>query len=164
MSQMLVRTATETDVETIRDLTREAYRKWVSILGREPLPMTANYSYSLAKHRFDLIFIDTDLAAVIETVPDEGYLLIENVAVRPSYQRRGLGTQLINLAEEIACNSHFIGLRLYTNKRFVPNIAFYERLGFERQYECQINGDTLVYMTRLCSTDRSRHGRSVTLR
>ena len=37
-----VRRATAADVANVRALTRSAYAKWVSLIGREPMPMTAD--------------------------------------------------------------------------------------------------------------------------
>ncbi|HTS92615.1 MAG TPA: hypothetical protein VMG55_11480 [Stellaceae bacterium] len=39
-----VRRGREGDAEAIRALTREAYAKWVDVIGREPLPMQIDYS------------------------------------------------------------------------------------------------------------------------
>jgi hypothetical protein len=75
----------------IRVLTREAYAKWVPLIGREPLPMLADYAEAVQKHRIDLLYLAGDLAALIEMIPQTGHLLIENVAVSPAFQRRGGG-------------------------------------------------------------------------
>ena len=42
------------DAAAIRELTREAYAKWLPVIGREPKPMTADYEEAVRKHRFDL--------------------------------------------------------------------------------------------------------------
>ncbi len=64
----------------MRDLTRRAYARWVPVLGREPAPMTADDGAALRHHRIDLLTVDGDWAGLIETVPVEGHLLVENVA------------------------------------------------------------------------------------
>jgi len=50
-----LRTADEADVDAIRTLTREAYAKWVPVIGREPLPMRVDYAAAIKEHRFDLL-------------------------------------------------------------------------------------------------------------
>ena len=61
MSQEIeLRQARKEDADAIRSLTRDAYAKWVPIIGREPLPMSANYNEALEKHRFDLFFFGTE--------------------------------------------------------------------------------------------------------
>jgi N-acetylglutamate synthase-like GNAT family acetyltransferase len=126
----ILRTATQADAAAIRDLTRAAYAKWVPLIGREPKPMAADYAAALRDHRIDLLEIDGDLAALIELIPAADHLLIENIAVAPARQGSGLGAGLLAHAEAIARAQGVAELRLYTNQRFVENIAFYRRRGF----------------------------------
>jgi hypothetical protein len=63
-----LRQATLSDAPAIRDLTRKAYAKWVPLIGREPMPMTADYDVAVRQHRFDLLVSHDSLAALIETV------------------------------------------------------------------------------------------------
>jgi N-acetylglutamate synthase-like GNAT family acetyltransferase len=95
-----LRRATIDDAPAIRALTREAYAKWVPLIGREPLPMLADYAEAAQQHRIDLLHLAGKLAALIEMIPQTGHLLIENVAVAPALQRRGLGGKLLAHAEE----------------------------------------------------------------
>jgi hypothetical protein len=60
-----LRKATLSDASAIRDLTRRAYAKWVPLLGREPMPMTADYDVAVRQHRFDLLVSHDSLAALI---------------------------------------------------------------------------------------------------
>lgn len=124
------RLATTADAAAIRDLSREAYAKWVPVVGREPRPMTADYEAAVRSHRFDLLHEDGTLLALVETIARPDHLLVENVAVRPDFQGRGLGRRLMALAEEIAREAGYEEIRLYTNQRFVENIALYRRLGY----------------------------------
>ena len=127
----------------IAALSRSAYAKWVPRIGREPKPMTADYDLAVRRHRFDLLFIDGHLAALIETVAEGETLLIENLAVGPDYQRRGLGTMLMAHAESIAKSTGQNRLRLYTNARFEGNVALYERLGYRVDGQEDIAGGSL---------------------
>lgn len=86
---VVIRIAIEADAGAIQVLTRKAYAKWVEVTGREPLPMKIDYSDAVRKHRFDLLYVGGQLTALIETVPEGDYLLIENVAVLPGLQGRG---------------------------------------------------------------------------
>jgi hypothetical protein len=51
------------DASAIRELTREAYAKWVPLIGREPKPMTADYAEAIRDHRFDLLHLERKLVA-----------------------------------------------------------------------------------------------------
>lgn len=125
-----LRLATAADADAIRALTRAAYAKWVEPDGREPKPMLADYDAAVREHRFDLAFVDGVLAALIETVDEGNRLLVENVAVAPAHQGRGLGTRLLALADEIARSQGKQRIRLYTNKRWAQNVRLYLRLGY----------------------------------
>jgi len=131
MSDMVeLRQAVAADAAAVRTLTREAYAKWVPLIGREPKPMTADYERAVAHHRVDLAYLGGELTALIETVPEPGHLLIENVAVAPSYQGLGLGRKLMAHAESLAASMNYAEIKLYTNARFAENIALYARLGY----------------------------------
>ena len=127
---MDLRQATAADAGAIRELTRQAYAKWVPLIGREPKPMTANYDEAVARHRFDLLYIDGTLAALIETIREADHLLVENVAVSPAFQGRGFGRRLMAHAETQAEAAGYAEIRLYTNQRFAENIALYRKLGY----------------------------------
>jgi GNAT superfamily N-acetyltransferase len=141
-----LRQAKATDAVAIRDLTRQAYAKWVPLIGREPKPMTANYDEAVARHRFDLLHIDGTLAALIETIREADHLLVENVAVSPGFQGRGLGRRLMAHAEMLARELGVDTIRLYTNQRFAGNIALYRRLGYEVDREETLPVGTVVHM------------------
>ena len=128
MSEVIeLRQATTADAAAIRSLTREAYAKWVQVVGREPTPMKADYEAAVRKHRFDLLYVGSVLAALIETIDEGDQLLIENVAVSPEFQRRGLGSKLVAHAEGIAASLGYQRIWLYTNDRFTGNARLPDR-------------------------------------
>ena len=145
---MQLRRGAAADAAAIRALTREAYAKWVPLIGREPKPMAADYAQALRDHRFDLLTLDGVLAALIETIAHADHLLIENVAVSPSFQRRGLGRMLMAHAEALAVASGLGEVRLYTNKRFAENQQLYGRLGYEVDREEAFSGGVVVHMSK----------------
>ena len=136
------------DAPAIRTLTREAYAKWVPIIGRELKPMTADYAEAVRKHRFDLLYVAEKLAALIETISEADHLLIENVAVSPSFQGRGFGRKLIAHAEQMAASLGFSETRLYTNKLFTENMQLYSKLGYRVDREEEFKGGLAVHMSR----------------
>lgn len=143
-----LRQAKATDAAAIRELTRQAYAKWVPLIGREPKPMTADYEAAVARHRFDLLHIDGALAALIETIREPDHLLVENVAVLPSFQGRGLGRRLMAHAETLARELGLDTVRLYTNRRFDENIALYGHLGYQIDREEVLPVGTAVHMSK----------------
>ena len=136
------------DAAAIRALTRQAYAKWTPVIGREPLPMTADYEDAVLRHRFDLLFAGSTLAALIETVAHADHLLIVNVAVAPPFQRRGFGRRLLTHAEQVAAASGLREIRLYTNPRFAGNVALYANLGYRMDREEEFRGGVVVHMSK----------------
>jgi len=149
---MEIRQAHPADAAAIRQLTREAYAKWVLVIGREPKPMLADYDAAVRSHRFDMLYLDGALAGLIETIDEGDQLLIENVAVAPAFQGRGLGTHLMAQAEEVARALGRGRVWLYTNKLFAVNIALYLKLGFKVDSEEEIGpGMVRVNMSKALS-------------
>jgi ribosomal protein S18 acetylase RimI-like enzyme len=60
----------------------------------------------------------------------DGYAHVEQVSVRPEFARRGIGRQLIDVAEKWAASSGLRGLTLTTYAEVPWNAPYYERLGF----------------------------------
>ena len=125
-----MRRATKADAELVRELTRAAYARWVPFLGREPRPMTADYSAAVRDHLIDLLRVDGADAALIEMAPTEDHLLIVNVAVAPVHQGRGYGRTMMAHAEDVARSLGLGEVRLYTNALFTENVQLYSRLGY----------------------------------
>jgi GNAT superfamily N-acetyltransferase len=129
-TRLHLRRAGIADAQAVGDLSRLAYAKWVPLIGREPLPMTADYGKAVVAHMIDLHEENGALVALVETVALDDHLLIENIAVHPGHQGKGLGDGLLAHAESLAGMLSFDEARLYTNEAFVSNIAFYERRGY----------------------------------
>jgi ribosomal protein S18 acetylase RimI-like enzyme len=125
-----LRQAVAADAAAVRALTRAAYTKWVPLIGREPKPMGADYEAAIRNHRIDLASWEGQLAGLIETIRHADHLLIENVAVDPAFQGRGIGRALMAHAEELARAQGLNETRLYTNGKFEANVALYLRLGY----------------------------------
>jgi GNAT superfamily N-acetyltransferase len=136
------------DEDAIRALTREAYAKWVLVIGREPKPMTADYAKALSENRFDVLFIDSQLAALVETIAEDDCLLIENLAVGTAWQGRGFGRRLMAKAEQVAAELGFNRTRLYTNAMFIENVQLYQRLGYRIDSEDAFPGGFVTHMSK----------------
>ena len=144
----MIRRALPADAAAIRALTRAAYAKWVPLIGREPKPMNANYEYAVQHHTIDLIEIDTSLAALIERIPAPDAWLIENLAVHPDFQRRGLARQLLDFAEAASQAAGHREIRLYTNARFTENIDLYKTRGYAITREEILPVGTVIHMAK----------------
>ncbi|MDF3075033.1 MAG: hypothetical protein K0S54_2700 [Alphaproteobacteria bacterium] len=144
-----IKLATPADAIAIRALTRSAYAKWVPVVGREPVPMTVDYEQALRRHRFDLLNFDGALSGLIETLQLPDHLWIENIAVLPDHQGKGLGRRLLDHAECLAIEAGLGEMRLLTNAAFASNVELYKRVGYRiDRLEPFRDGGTTVYMSK----------------
>jgi N-acetylglutamate synthase-like GNAT family acetyltransferase len=129
--RMSLRRASAADAAAVCALTRAAYAKWVPLVGREPLPMTADYDRAVVEHIIDLLEQDGNLRALIEMAPADSHLLVVNIAVQPDQQGKGLGDRLLNHAEWFARSLGLDEIQLYTNAAMASNLDFYGRRGYQ---------------------------------
>ena len=149
MSELVFRRAGPEDAEAVRDLTHAAYAKWVPVIGRRPKPMNADYDHAVRAHVVELAYLDGALAGLIELIPAADHLLLENLAVAPTHQRTGIGYRLMARVEALARAQHVPMVRLYTNKAFTSNLAFYRKLGYALEREEPIeSGGFLVHFVK----------------
>lgn len=142
------RTAGPADASAVRALTREAYAAWVPVIGREPMPMTADYAQALRAHRIELLERGGALAGLIELVSHPGHLMIENVAVGSRYRGQGLGRLLMTRAEDLAPAMGHRRIRLYTHAKMRANVAIYTRLGYRETHRVVEAGFDRIYMLK----------------
>ena len=125
-----LRPARAEDASSVAACVAAAYRHYVARIGMPPGPMTEDYDevirdfqVTVAEHG------DQIVAVLVLAVTDEGFLL-ENVAVVPEHQGRGLGTRLLDLAELEARRQGFDSIHLYTNELMTENQEIYRRRGY----------------------------------
>jgi GNAT superfamily N-acetyltransferase len=147
-SAIEIRPAVPADAEAIRSLTRAAYAKWVALIGREPLPMQADYERAVAEHAIDLLIVDGALVGLLETILRPAHLWIENVAVAPDRQGRGHGRLLLAHAEKRAVEAGRFEIRLQTNQAFAANLALYAKLACAIDRAESFRGGMLVHMSK----------------
>jgi ribosomal protein S18 acetylase RimI-like enzyme len=139
-----IRQATASDVERIEELVESAYGKWVPILGLRPAPMDADYAALLqgGDPGTDVfVLADPQVIGVLVIAPEgDDALMVENVAVDPEQQGRGIGPALLEFAEDQARSRGLSELRLYTHELMASNLDLYERLGWQ-EYERRKTGD-----------------------
>jgi GNAT superfamily N-acetyltransferase len=157
-SNVAIRPAVLEDAARIRDLTRAAYAKWVALIGREPLPMQADYQRAVAEHAIDLLIDGGALAGLIEMILRPDHLWIENVAVAPERQGRGFGRLLLDHAERRALESQRTQIRLLTNQAFTANLELYAKLGYAIDHTEPFRGGTTVHMSKRIEPPETRAG------
>ena len=149
MSEPAVRRATAEDADQLTALARAAYARHVPVIGREPMPMTADWAKLLSEQEIWIVDGPTGgaLASLALDVQSD-HVMIWSVAVAPAQQKRGLGRRLMALAETRARALQRAELRLFTNARMEGNIALYRRLGYQETRREQLPDRVLVHMSK----------------
>lgn len=143
----IIRPATPADLPAIERIVHDAYVGYLPRMGREPGPMRADYAAVLATRRVD-VAVDGDLVGVVVLEHESDGMLLENVAVAPAAQGRGLGRMLIAHAEQVARAAGCTRIRLYTHVTMVENIALYGRLGFGETGRADDEGFDRVFFSK----------------
>jgi GNAT superfamily N-acetyltransferase len=142
------RSASGADVPKVAALVDAAYGHYVERFGMLPRPMTDDYAEVIANQRVTVAEgHGTIVGVIVLTVDDEG-LLIDNVAVEPSYRGKGLGRALLEFAEAEARRTGFDSIHLYTHEKMTENLAIYSKIGYI-EYDRRSQGDfSLVFMKK----------------
>jgi ribosomal protein S18 acetylase RimI-like enzyme len=147
--KITLRKASFEDAEAISTLTDAAYTKYIPLIGRKPLPMTADYTQMVAENTIWLLSVENKLAGVLVLVYEPENLLIYSVAIHPDYQKQGLGRTLLALAEQQAILAGYRSIRLYTNEHFINNINLYKSLGYQETSREHLLNSTVVHMIKM---------------
>jgi GNAT superfamily N-acetyltransferase len=90
------------------------------------------------KARDEIAFIALEggeLAGCVFLKPEPGCLYVGKLAISPAFQNRGIGRQLLSVAEDVARQRGLPALRLETRIELTGNHATFARWGFVRTAE-----------------------------
>jgi GNAT superfamily N-acetyltransferase len=144
----MIRLAEPADCTAVTACVRHAYARYVDRIGREPAPMTADYADLIGRGAVHVLLEAADIVGVLVVHQLDDSLFIENVAVHPDYQKRGLGRTLMAMAEQQAHLAGMAEMRLYTHELMVENIALYQRLGYREVERREEHGFRRVFMRK----------------
>lgn len=131
---MEVRKARADEIDVVEEIVEQAYSPYVERIGRRPGPMDDDYATRLREGLVDVAEDDGEIFGLIVLVDEGDVLLVENVAVRPASQGRGVGGELLAHADRTAARLGRPGLRLYTHSAMTENIERYTRLGWHETH------------------------------
>lgn len=149
MDEPFARRATPDDADRLTALARAAYARHVAAIGREPMPMAADWGKLLVEQ--EVWIVDGPAGEAMASLALDvhaDHVMIWSVAVAPAHQRHGLGRRLMALAEARARVLRRPELRLFTNARMEGNVALYRRLGYAETQREQLPDRVLVHMSK----------------
>jgi ribosomal protein S18 acetylase RimI-like enzyme len=148
MSARSVRPAGPEDAAAIRDLVRASYARYIERIGKEPAPMLEDYAALIGAGEVWVSVEGEEVLGVLVMRPAEDHLFVDNVAVAPDHQGKGLGRELMTFAEARARKDGQPEIRLYTNEKMRENVAVYAKLGFEETGRGLDGGYRRVFMRK----------------
>lgn len=143
-----IRAAKAADAVVLGELVERAYSGYVDLIGGRPAPMDDDYAEKVREGDVFVAAEDGEVVGLIVLVAAEDHLLIENVAVDPGHQGRGVGRALLALAETHAADRSIPELRLYTNAAMTENLALYARLGYREYARRTKKGFRRVFLSK----------------
>jgi ribosomal protein S18 acetylase RimI-like enzyme len=148
MADLMIRNAAPTDVDGIRSCVDEAYRHYISRIGKPPGPMLADYAAAVRDHQVWVAEHGERIAGVLVLIPGDGYMLLDNIAVHPDSQGQGIGRRLLDFADREAARQGFPELRLYTHQLMTENVDLYRRIGWEETGRGEQDGYPRVFFRK----------------
>ncbi|CAM3725481.1 GNAT family N-acetyltransferase [Alicyclobacillus pomorum] len=134
--------------QAIAECVDAAYSMYIERIGKNPAPMLTDYTDLISKNLVYTVTDKGELKGLIVLIPKGNYLLIENVAVHPSFQGQGIGRRLIEFAIKFAKEACLQEVRLYTNELMTENLMYYPKFGFIEVGRRIEDGYRRVYMSK----------------
>ena len=141
-----LRQATAADLPAIRAVIDAAYARYLPRMDKPPGPMLRDYGPSVEDGTTWVT--GSPVAAVLTLYPRGDHLLIENIAVHPGAQGRGLGRDLMSFAEQEAARRGLTRMALYTHEVMTENQAIYAHLGYTEVERRAEDGYRRIYMAK----------------
>ncbi len=141
-----LRRATAADLPAIKAIIDAAYAKYLTRMDKRPAPMFRDYGPSVEDGTTWVA--GSPVMAVITLYPREGHLLVENIAIHPAAQGRGLGRALMEFAEQEAARSGFTRMALVTHEAMTENQTIYGRLGYTEVDRRAEDGYRRIYLEK----------------
>lgn len=144
----MIRPTLPCDVAPVQALIDAAYALYIPRIGGKPGPMLEDYAALIDRGLVEVFEEHGHVLGVLVLVAEADGLLLDNIAVSPAAQGRGLGRQLMAHAEARARQLGLMVVRLYTNEAMSENLGLYRRLGYRETHRAEQAGFRRVFMEK----------------
>jgi ribosomal protein S18 acetylase RimI-like enzyme len=148
MDEPRIRAATSADLPVVQQIVEDAYRHYISRIGKPPGPMFDDYAARISEGVVWVIEEGSGVAGIIVLKPQPEYLLLDNIAISPARQGSGLGRRLLAFAEAEARHRGYREIRLYTHRTMTENQRLYAAIGYEETGRGTADGYERVFMRK----------------
>jgi ribosomal protein S18 acetylase RimI-like enzyme len=148
MDEIRIRAATAADVPAIVDTVDRAYRQYNVRIGKPPGPMLDDYAARVSEDAVWVLQDGPAIAGILVLLSAPEYLLLDNIAIAPERQGRGMGRRLLAFAESEALRRGYREIRLYTHQTMIENQRLYASIGYEETGRGSEAGYDRVFMRK----------------
>jgi GNAT superfamily N-acetyltransferase len=144
----MIRAARPDDADTVREVVHAAYHHYIGRIGKPPGPMLDDYAQRIADGQAWVLDDAGRITGILVLEETPGGLLLDNIAVLPDQQGKGVGRTILEFAETEARRRGYPVISLYTHELMTENIALYTRIGYVETRRVTEKGYDRVYMTK----------------
>lgn len=126
-----LRRANASDADALAACIDAAYAPYAERIDDLP-PVSADIANEIDRYQVWVADIAGDIAGGLVLIPEDGFMMLANVAVHPRRMGMGLGRALIAHAEAEAKVQGFGELRLSTHAKMPENLRLYQHLGWDK--------------------------------
>ena len=145
-----LRLAVTDDTDAVTELAQRSFSRYVDVIGRRPMPMDLDYRRHI-EAADTWVALEPDhgeLIGFIVLVPEPEAIEVDVLAVDPRWQGHGVGSRLLDLAEERAIAAGKPRLTLYTNESMTENLTWYPTRGFVETRRGEQDGYQRVWFVK----------------
>lgn len=142
-----IRPAFASDAPRMREIAKAAYAIYVAEMGKEPAPMGADYKMHISEDRCFVAVNGAQILGFVVILEEKGEWWLDNIAVAPDQQAKGIGRDLLLYAEAHVAN-YTDSLSLYTNVVMRANATWYRRIGYKDSHQAVCDGYHRYYFKK----------------
>ena len=149
--QPFIRLAMTTDVPAIKLIARKSFERYVPLIGKLPAPMNAYFSGHVLKGTVFIAQSEKKQGSVLGyaiVLQRDGEWLLDNIAVSPEAQGRGVGSALIAACKTFLQKRGVQRYHLNTDEAMEQNLTWYPEIGFVEMARRLEDGFSRIYFTK----------------